>query len=72
MTDIESVKEHIKQLHEIYYRGKFLDDGHEFMKMHHCFEVLFNFAEIENTLVDSQEKIEGMITPREFYEGLKK
>lgn len=43
----------IKCLHKIYYEGDFMDNPKDALLLHRHMEILFDFAEIESSLVEN-------------------
>lgn len=58
-------KETIKKIHSVWYDGDFLKDPALAIAMHRHMEVLFNFAGIEETLVENNP---DKITPTQVEE----
>lgn len=62
----EELKEVIKCVHEMYYTGKFLESPEEGLKFHRHMEILFNYANIEDSLVKNNP---DKVSPEQFAES---
>jgi hypothetical protein len=63
MISVEKLKSTIRCIHGFWYRGKFLEDPVEAIKLHSHMEDLFNFAGITETLCENNP---DLMSPDEF------